>query len=168
MPEHPFERMKRDIEAALKRIPQGVGVLAVAFYKRAWDRQGYLDARLERWAKRQDEDPGRAILVKTGRLRRSIRLISVEGGRIVIGTAGVVYAAAHNEGFSGTVTVKAHTRRAHTRRAGGKKKKKIAVPAVEVESHSRKMNVPQRQFIGRSRVLERAIVKAIENELKSI
>jgi phage gpG-like protein len=165
---HPFDDMKKRLEAALKRIPQGVGVLAVNFYKRAWDRQGYLDARLERWAKRKDEDAGRAILVKTGRLRRSIRLISVDGGRIVIGTAGVVYAAAHNEGVSGTITVKAHTRKAYKRRKKGGKRRRIAVQAHEVQAHERKMNLPRRQFIGRSRVLERAIIKAIENELKNL
>lgn len=50
----------------------------------------------EKTAKR---NVGRAILVDTGALRRSINVIKATWKEIIIGSVGVVYAARHNEGI---------------------------------------------------------------------
>jgi phage gpG-like protein len=73
--------------------------------------------------------------VKTGRLRRSFHWTgagTVRGKECTtqIGVR-VAYAAAHEFGFKGTVSVKAHTRK-------GKK------ASNRVKAHSRKMNIPER------------------------
>lgn len=45
-------------------------------------------------------DEGRAILVDTGALRRSIQVLKVTFNEIIIGTKRIVYADRHNEGIT--------------------------------------------------------------------
>jgi phage gpG-like protein len=98
------------------------------------------------------------LLLKTGRLKRSIRKISATTDRIIIGT-DVPYAQIHNEGgtINTTVTVRAHTR---TRRGRSE----------NVRGHSRRMNlnIPQRQFLGNSQVLQQRIFSHITARFNSV
>lgn len=162
---HPFDDLRMKLEKELPKIPRLAGLLAVAFYKESWDRKGFLDARLQKWAKRKGKPDGRAILVKSGLLRRSIRLLKVSGSQVVIGTAGVVYASIHNEGFDGPVQIKTHKRKGHLRKG---KRKAIKVAPSTVQAHTRTMKMPKRQFIGASKVLEAKIEKAIIKKLTNL
>ena len=89
---------------------------------------------------------GQVLRNRTGRLRRSIHASKVEdtGGEIA-GTVGtnVEYAAVHEYGFSGTVTVKAHMRM--ITQAWGKQLKNPH--QVSVSSHGRQVNLPERSFL---------------------
>lgn len=98
--------------------------------------------------------------VVSGRLRRDLHaedvVISGDGYRGRIG-ASVEYFAAHELGFSGTVQVPAHTRRAYTvsRKPGtraGKNGKNISIRANQysvlpgsVRAHARAMKIPKRE-----------------------
>ena len=108
---------------------------------------------------------------QTGRLRRSIHATDVvDKGGTVEGTVGtnVEYAAVHEYGFSGVVTVKAHMRmvKASWKAAGQfsrsltgmglkglRKSQKIAYArsagggGAMVRSHSRTVNLPERSFL---------------------
>lgn len=79
--------------------------------------------------------------VVSGRLRRDLHAEKAEitgsgySGRI---GAAVEYFGAHELGFSGTVQVPAHTRKAYTTRRG------YSVLEQSVRSHSKQMKVPKR------------------------
>lgn len=61
--------------------------------------QGFTDNSLQRWKPRKsNRDVGRGILIKTGKLRRSIKVSSVSWNRVVIGSYGLKYASVHNYG----------------------------------------------------------------------
>jgi phage gpG-like protein len=156
-----------------RQTPRLVGGLAVAFFKQSFVRQGYIDEKYERWKPRKRADSGayakragkRGILVKTARLKRSIRVLATTTESVTVGT-DVKYAQAHNEGFEGTVnqTVKQHNRKAHTRSRKGREEK---VRAHKVQGFQRKakMKIPKRQFMGDSKLLARRIQMNIEKLL---
>lgn len=95
---------------------------------------------------------GQVLKNRTGTLRRSIthKVTSDKSGvNATVGT-NVAYAAIHEYGFSGTVTVKAHTR--NITQVYGR-----AVEGVlaQVNEHSRKVNMPERSYL-RSSLAEKA------------
>ena len=164
-------------------LPPVIGTIAVNHFKDSFRRQGWRDRTLEAWAKRKPgtkNNKGRAILVRSGRLRNSIRIISADPNRIVIGT-DVPYARAHNEGVHDQVNVKAFKRR----RFGKSKVQSTGVFSIKsrqgvsstvtnvtgeypVRSHTRKMNLPQRQFMGDSYVMDLKIDREITNRIMTI
>jgi len=97
--------------------------------------------------------------VQTGRLKKSVRVISADETKIVVGT-DVPYAKIHNEGgtINKTVSVKTHTVEQHTRMRKGRKE---SVKAHTKEAHTRKMNtkIPSRRFLG----VRYTLTKRIEN-----
>ena len=77
-------------------------------------------------------------LTKSSKLKTSIRVKSARFSRIVVGTIAIVYAAIHNYGLRGLAFGRA---------------------AFEM---------PKRQFIGDSRVMDKKIIKQIDREVKRI
>ena len=106
-------------KAIKKNAHKMVGTLAVNQFKTGFTTGGgKTDASVGGWKRRKNNsDPGRATLVKSGNLRRSIRIGSSNPDHVKI-VANMHYASYHNEG---------------TR------------------------NLPKRNFIGDSRVLDRRI-----------
>ena len=86
----------------------------------------------------------------------SRRSTSQEKVVIGAGNSKVKYAKAHNEGFSGSVVVKSF------RRIG--KNGKIH----NVRSHTRKMDIPRRQFMGRCAELEEILRKETERLFRNV
>ena len=146
-------------ELVMKGLPKLCGGMAVTHFKENFRRQGFLAATVESWAKRNDSSWGkkskkkteRAILVKSGILKRSIRVVQ-EGTDFVKIGSDVPYAQVHNEGFSGSVSqsVKPFTRK-------GK----------PVKGYSRTINqkIPKRQFMGYSQSLENDMEKVITERI---
>jgi phage gpG-like protein len=157
--------------------------------------QGFEDKTVEKWKPRKKKEAkgrgskksaaeagtvrsvkaGRAILVKSGDLRRSIRRESINKAslKVVIGT-DVPYAKIHNEGFRGTEYVKPHRRFVDQGDKMGTgvfsvktRKEKMATVKIkqDVKGYSRKMNMPKRQFIGGSYVLNTKVKKTITKSL---
>lgn len=171
----------RNIEANYKRVlvkvPGMLGNEAVNFFKDSFRLQGFLGARLEPWRKRRSRKrAGRAILVKSGRLRRSPRIASNSGGIVRIGT-DVPYAKAHNEGYRGVVNVPAHSRGRYTKSKEGRgifsvktrkermRTVKTKTGTIQVRAHTKRMNLPKRQFMGYSPYLDAKLKRLLQAEL---
>lgn len=106
----------------------------------------------DKWKKRADPKARGTLLMVTGTMRRSIK--SEVRGNGVRFSSSVPYASIHNEGGTGTKTVRAHTRR-------GKKGK-----MHQVKAHTRKFKMPQRQFIGDGDRTQEIIKGVIADNLK--
>lgn len=167
-----------------EELPLQMATVAQNFFVGSFQRQGWYDGlTLKRWTPRKGEKwrrkkkgrrGKRAILVKTGRLRRSIKIRSARFQKIVIAT-DVDYAAAHNYGYKGTVSVRSHTRRRYgrekeeyTTKTGKQRTRtnKVVKSSYTVRQHTRKMSLPQRQFMGDSPMLDRKLNKVIERQLE--
>lgn len=144
------------------------GIEAVNFSKERFVRKDWQDKVHEPWKPRERTDRG-SLMVRTGRLKRSIRKISSGTGYVIIGT-DVPYAQVHNDGgkTNKTVYVRAHSRKRSARQTKG------GTSVIQVKSHTRRMrlNLPQRKFMGNSRALELRLQlrlkKNLEVQLKKI
>lgn len=105
---------------------------------------GVLTLRLQRRVKSPNLS-GKVLNKRTGTLARSIdQFVEQRGGRIsgVVNT-NVAYGRAHEYGFSGTVSVRAHLRQM-THVFGNVLPEPMT---VLVRAHNRKMNLPERSFL---------------------
>lgn len=91
---------------ALKRLkrtlPIAIANDMVNFSLDAFRKQGWTNVKLEKWAPRRGGDNGRALLVKSGALRRSIRPKAVSFSKVEIGSS-LSYALEHNIGSKGQI-----------------------------------------------------------------
>ncbi|MDR2806246.1 MAG: phage virion morphogenesis protein [Dysgonamonadaceae bacterium] len=164
-----FTRKLEALRKTYKNLPTEIAAIAVNFSKDRFVEQAWEDETKEPWKPRKRPRRGKTgkitknqtLLVKTGRLKRSIRKISATENKIIIGT-DVAYAQIHNEGgtITGTASVKAHQVKEHARNRKGRKEK---VKAHTVKAHTKKMNtrIPQRQFMGNSKALQNKIISHI-------
>jgi len=101
-----------------------------------------------RWKPKKDGSASHLIGKGSGVLRRSIKSY-IEGDSIVF-TSSTPYAAAHNEGVN----------------------KRVSVRSKKGKTFTRKMNLPQRQFIGEYdgmvKTVERIATQVLDNEMKKI
>lgn len=150
----------KDIKSFLNNdAPRIVGVEAKRFVLNNFKQEAFIDVPVKKWRERKRREKNdRALLMKSGRLKRSFDY-KTSRGRVTLYSADVPYAEIHNEGgkIQGTQRV-----RAHTRNLGGKR--------VRVRSFSREMNItiPQRQFIGKSRVLDFRINQQLKKRIFKI
>lgn len=173
-------------EKVLQYAPTMLGNEGINFFLDSFKKQGWLGDSFQPWVKRKTitkwgktpRNNGRAILVDTGRLRRSIRITSVSTGSVTIGT-DVPYARAHNEGIRlGYIeTVKAYQRRKTTVGIVSKKQLKTKTnikfgrvatgDMIEVKEHKRRINMklPKRQFMGESPYLTARLKRILEAEI---
>jgi phage gpG-like protein len=107
------------------------------------------------------------ILVDTARLKRSFNSDEKPGEVRIY--SNVPYAAVHNEGFEGQVSIPAHKRSRYQKLKRGKKKK---ISTGEVRAHTRNMKIKQRQFAptdsSPSPTLEKAINETIQDHFSEI
>lgn len=156
-----FEAMKGRFKQAMSSLPIVIGNEVVNFSKERFAEQNWNDKTKEPWDKRKSKkDAGRAILVKSGRLKRSPRVISTTADSVTVGS-DVPYAQVHNDGFNGTVNVKSFQRNKYnSRKAGSGKLNKSGSERMQtistvsgvgtVKAHTRQMNMPRRRFLGTS------------------
>ena len=150
-----FVKMLDRVERVSGTLPRKAATIAQNFSKfERFRAQNWVDTRTEPWPKRKGRQRGKSrnLLVQTGRLKQSIRKVSVTPEKAIIGT-DVPYARVHNEGFRRNVTVSRHTRESRKGRS------------YEVKSHKRRMNIPQRKFLGASMVLDQRITRMMAAEL---
>lgn len=158
----PLAQIEASFRAALQRSPRILGNDAVNFFLDRFKEQSWLGATREPWAQRSTNTwkkknrTGRSILVDTGRMRRATKIVNATTDTITIGN-DVPYARAHNEGFKGQVTqrVSAFTRKGRN----GQR--------VSVKAHTRTVNqnIPKRQFMGYSPVLDKQLRERLQAEL---
>ena len=165
-------------------LPTVLGKRIKNFTLEAFRKQGFTDSGFTKWKPRKkNKDAGRAILVKTGKLRRSIKVSRANWTRVVVGSYGVAYAQIHNEGGeiskSASSTV-IHFKRVDELRKMGKNgkltsfmgskfsKKRGSHFAQKVSIGAHSINMPKRQFIGRSQRLERELKGIIDGQFRKI
>ena len=152
-----------------------LGRLVVNFSMQRFRDQNWLDVSPDKWQqrKRSRGSTGRdrgAILVDTGRLRRSVRIVSLSGYNVIVGS-DVPYAKMHNEGSNETITVPAHQRQLSTRvveryttKTGNERSRttrQATGTVADVKEHTRKQNMPARTFLAPSHALAYDLEKEI-------
>lgn len=184
MPRSPLDQLRKDadrIDRFLKTMPRAMGQIAVREYVGMFRRQAFVDeaGTSHAWPsrKRKDKKGGRALLVKSGRLRRSVRVTSQDGESVTIGT-DVPYAQIHNEGgtLTATQSIRGHQRRRFSRDevSGPSAKRakwvKTLIGTSDVKGHSRQLNteMPQRQFMGASKPVTDGIRARVDEGVKNI
>lgn len=125
-----------------------VAETAVEYFKDSFTRKEF-DGNP--WKPGQDKETG-SLMVESANLMNSITPVEINRERVVIsaGNDKVRYAKPHNEGFKGAVTINPFTR------ANGQ----------QVKQHTRKMNIPKRQFMGKAVALAKAIKARLNQFLK--
>jgi phage gpG-like protein len=129
------------------------------------------------WAPRKDGDTSRALLVKTGRGRRSIRVLRKTRNVVSVGT-DLDYMIAHNDGAEITRVITPRMRRFfwamhYLYEANPDGSLKVSEEDVKWKWLALKkgpitFKMPQRQFIGPSPVLDARIAEGITEELKKV
>lgn len=155
---HPFKGIASKYRTLRDKLPREISVIALNEFKGHFRVSGYYSPSggFIGWKKRAKEEGGakRALLIKSGRLRRGLQVAPTFNSARVIND--VPYAAIHNEG--GKINAVA-TVRSFNRKNG-----------VKVKSHRRKMNtsIPARPFMIDTGKLFQKIDAHIENRLKSL
>lgn len=174
----PLKQIEKHFKSVLLYAPGLLGNDAVNFFLDRFAQSNWIGNSVQFWQKRSTKakrNKGRALLIDTGRLRRSIRIVRITGMAVTIGT-DVPYAKAHNEGFKGVVKVKAHARNRYTREKTGTgkftKRGKERMKTVSrisgntsVSGYERRVNIPRRQFMGNSPFLEGKLKRRLQAEL---
>lgn len=114
-----------------------------------FEKQGFTDASFEPWEFRKDnKDPGRAVLVKSGMLRDSVKVSESNSQRVVL-TATAAYAQIHNEGGRVNIAITQKMRRFFWFRFYTTKDPKFRAMALTKKTHFN-FKMPKRQFMGDS------------------
>jgi phage gpG-like protein len=152
-----------------RTLPMKAATLAVNFSKERFRQQNWLDLTPAPWQQRKLKTKSkRAILVLSGTLKRDVHKIYVTPNAAMIGTSTLTknYAQIHNEGgtVKATQRVKPFTRKQFTRIREGRKEN---VGKTNVKAFTRKINftMPQRRYLGISRILDTRIEDMMVAEL---
>jgi phage gpG-like protein len=96
--------IEKKARTTLENAMVEIGNSAKSFFVENFRKQGFDDKNVEKWQprKKADKRAGRAILVKTGDLRRSIIRNPANRAALSIKiSTDLVYAARHNDGLKG-------------------------------------------------------------------
>ena len=129
-------------------------------FHRNFTRKAFFD---KPWKPRRIERRGSLLLV-SGKLRRSLKAtVTHDGLRI---SSSMPYASAHNEGYEGNVSVRAHTRGAYKARRRVKgRTRQVDVRAHTVSSYTYKMSLPERRFVGDHPEVRRIVTDIVSKHL---
>jgi hypothetical protein len=92
---------KKEINRAIREFVTIMGNEAKNHFIKSFTDQGFTDSNLIKWKPRKSKslrERGRGILIKTGDLRRSIRVINKTFNSVTLGTVNNKYGVYHNEG----------------------------------------------------------------------
>ncbi|PQJ09511.1 hypothetical protein CJD36_019935 [Flavipsychrobacter stenotrophus] len=173
------ERRARQLENYVLHVfPVRAGKMALRFIDGNFHAQGWQGATFQPWAPNKTRT---RILVKRAFLLRSFHYTPRQGEVRIFSNSP--YAYVHNFGFHGKVTVKAYTRHKYAAKKigtgrfnknGTERQKTIHMitDSTEVRSHTRTMNIKQRQFMPKdqndSPIFNNALKREITRELKNI
>jgi phage gpG-like protein len=184
---HPFNKIAPAYRELRRRLPKEVTDIAVDEFKGNFKVGGYRgdngttfwkERSTTSWGKKA-EKTGRAILIKTGRLRRGIRpQPTYESARVV---NDVPYAKVMNEGFKGKVTQRVRSFKRNLTKYGVSKKTflkkstkvefgRVKTGSTIVKSFKRtiSMKIPARPFMVGGKPLLNNIDKHITSQLDKL
>ena len=159
-------------------LPLYMGKDIIRFSMERFRQRNWIDSSTEVWpprSRKSKRNIGRALLIDTGALRRSIRIISSNENSVTVGSS-VIYGRVHNDGFNGWQNVKAHRRKKYLTfkaKATSLRTRKTRtvtnrLPAGDtmVAAHRRFMRMPRRRFLGNSQYMRQQIARSIAAEIK--
>jgi len=179
-----FEKKLQDKSAEIKnyasnQFPAVVGNIALRFINGNFRAGGFQGASFSPWKKKK-KGKGTTLVI-TGALRAA-NYYTAQEGQVTLKNS-MPYAKAMNEGFNETVNVKAHVRNKYVKtkvktglltKKGTERTKTLTSKAGEtqVKAHSRKMNIPKRQFMptneNDSPVLNNAVQRQVARDIDQI
>ena len=135
-------------------VPELIAETATEYYKESFTRKGFDN---NPWVPAKRDKTTGSLMVESSNLVNSIRPAIVSREKVIIsaGNDKVPYAQAHNEGYTGPVTIPAHTR---VTKKG----------PVDVGSYVMNQNIPARPFLGESEELFTLLQNRIDAYLESI
>jgi phage gpG-like protein len=182
-----FQELSRRFDKFLDVVPRKIAVIAVQHFEESFRLGGYNEEPFQKWTNRKNpknrRNIGRAVMIKTNTLGRSLRVKSASMKAIVIGT-DVPYAQIHNEG--GTIKHPGGTPYVNFNSIYTARKKKGRIgsfgdnqmtflrkdgnyPAGTKFTKPHDITIPKRQFIGDdNRKLRRIIEQVLEDEFLKI
>lgn len=181
-----FDKVLNNMDRLKKNLPVQLANQAKNFFVDSWKKEGWDDGTLKKWPARSvtnKKNKGRALLVKSGALRRAAgQSIRSQTFNLIKLTVALPYAAVHNDGYNGEV--KAHTRARFTksttsqyiglrRTKSGQLKERHRRTTVftrtgDIQVRAHNMSMPQRRFMGDSKTLRKMQVSLIENQIDKI
>jgi phage gpG-like protein len=87
---------KNNFDKEMSRVLAQLGDEALKFFKASFEKQGFTDKNFEAWEKDEDSKGGQ-ILVKTGALRDSLKVVKIDNDTVSI-QSDLPYAQVQNEG----------------------------------------------------------------------
>jgi phage gpG-like protein len=176
-----FTAIMNRLAAVWPSLPNKAASVAVNFSKDRFRQANWVGDTTKPWKRRKakgTKDDSRAILVKTGNLKRDVQKIRVTAESALVGTSNLTgdYAKLHNEGFRGSMTIKEHKRKHYlhvkekykTRTGKDRSRTRKTVnenKVTTVKTHIRKVNIPSRRFLGASPVLDKQIERMMTAEI---
>lgn len=165
-----FKGTEIRLKDVFKKLPKVAGNAALNLFKDSWRRQGFIDRRFERWSKRRGQQSGksRAVLVKSGALRRSLRMRA--GNDYFEIYSEMPYAKAHNEGATIIQTVTPRQKKFFWAmyykelKYGGYSQ--ASMWKGMAMSKTLTIKIPKRKFMGPSWLLEQRIITHLELALR--
>lgn len=166
------EHLKK-FEAEISSMQTILSVEAKNHFVKSFRDGGFTDENLVHWQKRKRgrDNQGRAILVKTGRLKRSI--VANKIGRYAVRiSSNLPYAKIHNDGGIINKKERSHTLnfsskgRFQIQRTKRQRNETSYSQKVNIAAHTIKM--PKRQFVGYSGVLSRKIATKLDKKIQAI
>lgn len=176
-----FSKIKKKLNDLERTLPVKIGNQAVVVFQTNFIAGGFIDKNREKWKEKKDGKDSH--LIKTGKLRRDVKLQpGANINRILIATS-LPYAAIHN--FGGQIKKKERTGSLSFRRQMGPSLPGQKTGLVLVKSRYKKqrsemifkhthtigahnINIPQRKFIGNSDYLNKQILFLIKQEVSKI
>lgn len=170
-----IQQLQANIDQMKQHLPQIIANDVQKFFGDSFKNQGFTDGGFKKWAQRKgNKDSGRAILVKSGALRRAVmnsaRIVSFNKIEFVV---GLPYAHVHNDG--GTFKRKAHVKTSTSSRAvqhtgiftGSQTTQRTHKISGQHGVGENTATYPQRKFMGDSKELREMIRKKITFAIKS-
>lgn len=141
-------------EQIMNVVPDIVAETATDYFKESFTLKEF---DKNPWAKAKRAKSTGSLMVESGNLVNSIRPAVVTREHVIIsaGNDKVPYAQIHNEGYTGPVSIMAHTRKTKT-------------GFCDVKAHTINQSMPQREFMGESDELAEMIHERIDNYLNTI
>jgi phage gpG-like protein len=172
-----FDALEQTLGKLYPKLPRYMAIVAVNFFKSRF-REGR-DINNIPFKKRKLDKSKRAILVGkgSGKLKRDIKTEKITATEAIVSTTSltVPYAQAHNEGVNTTVSVKGHkrgrykkVRETFTSKAGNERNRTSRQHTgnhTTVGTYRRKMELPQRQFMGSSVQLDKRLTKMVTQQI---
>lgn len=168
-PDFRTERMA--LEDVFRNLPVWAANAAHNISLTAFRRGGWIDTSFVPWPKRHpaNHSRGRALLVKTGQLRRSLR--TAHGPNYFEIYTDVPYAQIHNEGGTITQTVTPKQRAFFWAKYYAALKARSATEASMYKgmalAKTLHIKIPKRQFMGKSELLDKRLVFHIERAIEA-